>query len=60
LFEANTGWIEALNATFAAYQEKIVIVNKFVSNEGDCVSLDTYFQQQEKPTLLKMDVEGYE
>ena len=62
LFEANQEWIEALEATFQPWKDKVVIVNKYVSNKNDddCLALDTYFKDKEKPTLLKADVEGAE
>lgn len=63
LFEADPEWIEALQATFEPWKEKITIVNKFVSDENDKednITLDDYFNRNERPTLLKLDVEGAE
>jgi hypothetical protein len=62
LFESEHEWIEALEATFRPWAEKVVIVNKYVSDrdEGAFISLDKYFQDKERPTLLKADVEGAE
>lgn len=63
LFEQDPEWIEALEATFKPWREKIEIVPKFVSNvdtEID-VSLDRFFgDNSEKPNFLKVDVEGAE
>jgi hypothetical protein len=61
LFEADKEWIEALNATFQPWKNKVVIVNKYVSNiDTDThVSLDSFFKG-EKIDLLKADVEGCE
>ncbi|MDD2798230.1 MAG: FkbM family methyltransferase [Bacteroidales bacterium] len=62
LFECEDPWIEALEATFEPWKEKITIVKKYVSDESnrDCVRLDDYFEDKEKPTLFKIDVEGAE
>jgi hypothetical protein len=62
LFETDERWIEALEATFAPWKEKVTIVNKFVSNINDekNVSLDEYFKDKEPFTFLKVDAEGTE
>ncbi|MFZ4549089.1 MAG: hypothetical protein ACOYN4_16690 [Bacteroidales bacterium] len=60
LFETDENWIEALNATFAPWKDKVEIVNKFVSNQnaGNHVSLAQFFKDKEVFTFLKVDAEG--
>jgi hypothetical protein len=61
LFEQDEEWIEALQATFAPWKEKVVIIRKYVSdkNSETEVRLDHYFEH-EHPTFYKIDVEGAE
>lgn len=61
IFETDNRWIEALQATFEPWKEKVFIINKFVSNVDNdhCVTLNTFFGN--KPIhFIKMDVEGAE
>jgi hypothetical protein len=60
LFESDNEWIEALQATFEPWKEKVVIINKFVSdlNSDTTICLDEYIR--EKINFLKADVEGEE
>lgn len=63
LFECDEGWIEALEATFAPWKEKITIVRKYVSDIDDenNITLDEYFKDKSSDNLfLKMDIEGSE
>lgn len=63
LFEPTERWQKPLAATFAPWKEKVVIVRKFLSDETNesCVSLDDYFAgKDELPTMVKMDIEGFE
>jgi hypothetical protein len=62
LFEPEEQWMEPLRATFAPWKNKIVIVQKFISDKSDenTVTLDEYFAGKDSPTFCKMDVEGYE
>lgn len=63
LFEPTERWQKPLAATFAPWKEKVVIVRKFLSDETNesCVSLDDYFAgKDELPTMIKMDIEGFE
>lgn len=65
LFECEEAWIEALEATFAPWRNKITIVRKYVSDVDDDnnITLDTFFQGERKSIdnlFLKMDIEGYE
>jgi hypothetical protein len=61
LFEIDETWISALEATFAPWKDKIVIVNKYVSDSDkeNCVTLDT-FLGNEKIDFIKADIEGAE
>lgn len=63
IFECDSGWIEALNATFAPWKEKVTIVPTFVSNvtRENMTTLDQYFKDNlEEIDLLKIDIEGQE
>jgi len=62
LFETDKNWIEALNATFSPWKDKVEIINKFVSDKNDekNVSLDVFFKDKEMFDFLKIDVEGSE
>ncbi|MCC9138228.1 FkbM family methyltransferase [Pontibacter silvestris] len=62
LFETDEEWIEALEATFAPWKEKVEIINKYVSNNNDHhnLSLDAFFKDKESVNFIKADVEGAE
>lgn len=61
IFETDDRWIEALEATFEPWKDKVFIINKFVSNVDDdhCVTLNTFFGTN-PIHFIKMDVEGAE
>lgn len=63
LFERDKGWIEALQATFAPWKDKVTIVDRYVSNTNDeiNVSIDSFLKTYpHRPTFIKADVEGAE
>lgn len=63
LFEQDELWIEALEATFTPWKEKVTIIRKYVSNKNNEqeITLDSFFQDKNKEQLfLKMDIEGAE
>ena len=61
IFESDINWIEALNATFEPWKEKVHIINKFVSNIDDNkqVTLDRLLMNIHID-FIKIDVEGAE
>lgn len=63
LFEYEDAWIEALQHTFAPWKDKVEIIKKYVSDHTDnnCITIDDFFHnREEKPTFIKIDVEGAE
>lgn len=63
LFERDPQWVEALEATFEPWKEKVTIVRKFVSNLNDDenITLDSYLADKDHvPSVIKIDVEGAE
>lgn len=58
IVEGDAKWIKALEATFAAYQDKVTIVPKFINNT-DC-TLAGLFEEFGAFTQVKMDIEGWE
>jgi hypothetical protein len=63
LFECDDQWIEALQATFEPWKEKVEIVRKYVGDTDteECVTLDSFMEGKEQDNLhLKMDIEGAE
>jgi hypothetical protein len=62
LFEYDKEWIEALQATFAPWPEKTVIINKYASDVNDTshVRLDTFYDDTKDLNFLKIDVDGAE
>ena len=63
LFECDEAWVEALQATFEPWKNKVQIVNKYVSDFTDekNTALDDYFYGMNLfPHIIKMDIEGFE
>lgn len=63
LFERDPSWVEALEATFAPWKDKVTVVRKYVSdcNDEENVTIDSYLSDKSYcPTFLKVDVEGAE
>lgn len=63
LFECNSDWVEALNATIEPYRDKVHIVQKYVSDvtNDTCITLDDFCSQNNiTPSFVKMDIEGAE
>jgi hypothetical protein len=62
IFEYDEEWVEALNATFAPWAEKVEIINKFVSDRNDSknIRFDTFFENNKDVTFFKIDVDGAE
>ena len=61
IFESDNKWIEALNATFEPWIEKVHIIKKFISNidNDECATLNTILEDN-PVNFIKMDVEGAE
>jgi hypothetical protein len=62
LFETDKEWIEPLNATFEPWKNKVMIVNKFVSDVTNShnMKLDDFISIEETGIFLKIDIEGGE
>jgi hypothetical protein len=61
LFEREQKWIEALRKTFEPWKEKVVIINKYVSNTNgkEKITLDEFFKEK-TINFIKADIEGSE
>lgn len=61
LFECDEDWNEPLRKTFLPWKEKVIIVNKYLSNSNHdkYITLDNYFSEN-KVTYIKADIEGDE
>jgi len=61
LFECDEIWNKPQKMTFAPYKDKVVIVNKYVSNNinNNNITLDQFFEGQEV-NFIKADIEGAE
>jgi hypothetical protein len=63
LFEGDTEWIEALEATFAPWREKVTIIPKWVgdADSNETVCIDSFLRERPADVpFLKIDVEGHE
>lgn len=62
LFEPDPEWVEALEATFAPWKQKVTIHQKFVGNADNqtFISLDRFVLEHQRPTFVKVDIEGAE
>lgn len=63
LFEADEKWIQPLKATFAPYQDKVKIIQKFVSGKDseNTITLNTILGKYSSESFfIKMDIEGAE
>ncbi|WP_321519472.1 FkbM family methyltransferase [uncultured Bacteroides sp.] len=63
LFERDPQWVEALEATFAPWKDKVTIIRKYVSDCDDAenITIDSFLSDKSyAPTFIKIDVEGAE
>jgi hypothetical protein len=62
IFETDSEWIEALEATFAPWREKVEIVNRYVSDvtTQDNITLDDFLEKRQCINFAKIDTEGAE
>lgn len=65
IFECDPGWIRALQITYVDYKDKVVIVDKMVSDYDDDehVTIDTFIKEhdlQNKKLFIKVDAEASE
>ena len=61
LVECDKEWIEALQHTFKDYGDKVIIIEKVVSNidSEDSITIDC-IDDEYNVSFIKMDIEGYE
>lgn len=59
-FEYDEKWLRYLRKTCAPYSDKVEIVEGYVGDREQDIRLDDFFKDREKPTVIKMDVEGAE
>lgn len=61
LFECKETWVEALKITFAPWKEKVIIVNKYISDHNDDqhITLDDFLNGY-PINFIKADIEGAE
>ena len=63
LFETDKEWIEALNATFEPWKEKVFFIEKYLSDEAgsSTISLDSILVPESGSNyFIKLDIEGFE
>jgi len=62
IFETDADWIEALQATFAPWKDKVTIVNLYVSDKVDAknITVDAFFVAKPQINFIKIDAEGAE
>lgn len=61
MFESDKAWCEALTKTFEKYKEKVMIINKAISNytDNDTLKIDDLIEA-ESIDFIKLDIEGEE
>ena len=60
IFETDKYWVAMLKRTFSQYKDKVEIIAGFVGDKAGQINLDEFFSKREKPTFVKIDVEGAE
>lgn len=62
LVEYDQEWVEALNATFAPWKDKVVIIGKYLSDTDDerNMKMDSLLAMHPGISFIKIDVDGFE
>lgn len=63
LIECNPLWMEALHLTFKPWKDKVVFVDKYLSDTSNDISISIdslIFPVPEERYFIKMDIEGFE